>query len=60
MIFTPFIYASLAITGAKAIVSGLVFDRYISIWLENTDFSSAAADRKWYPKFVTVLISYTT
>ncbi|KJA20583.1 hypothetical protein HYPSUDRAFT_56025 [Hypholoma sublateritium FD-334 SS-4] len=44
MIFTPFIYASLAITGAKAIVSGLVFDRYISIWLENTDFSSAAAD----------------
>ncbi len=47
--FFLFICASLAVTGANAIVSGLVFDRYISIWLENTDFSSASADRKWSP-----------
>ncbi|KAF9478835.1 acid phosphatase [Pholiota conissans] len=29
---------------AQAIVSGVVFDRYVSIWLENTDFTTAAAD----------------
>ncbi|KAF8812749.1 acid phosphatase [Phlegmacium glaucopus] len=28
----------------QAIVSGTVFDRYVSIWLENTDFSKAVAD----------------
>jgi acid phosphatase len=27
-------------------VKGKVFDRYASIWLENTDFLSAAADRE--------------
>jgi acid phosphatase len=27
-------------------VKGKVFDRYVSIWFENTDFDMAAADRK--------------
>jgi acid phosphatase len=27
-------------------VKGKVFDRYVSIWLENTDYLSAAADRE--------------
>lgn len=26
-------------------VKGKVFDRYVSIWLENTDYDMAAADR---------------
>jgi acid phosphatase len=28
----------------QAIVPGIVFDRYVSIWLENTNFATAAAD----------------
>jgi hypothetical protein len=28
------------------VVKGVVFDRYISIWLENTDFAGAANDRE--------------
>lgn len=27
-------------------VKGKVFDRYVSIWFENTDYDLAAADRK--------------
>jgi hypothetical protein len=27
-------------------VKGKVFDRYLTIWLENTDFDKAAGDRK--------------
>jgi hypothetical protein len=27
-------------------VEGAVFNRYIAIWLENTDFAGAAADRE--------------
>jgi acid phosphatase len=27
-------------------VKGKAFDRYVSIWFENTDFDMAAADRK--------------
>jgi hypothetical protein len=27
-------------------VKGKVFDRYVSIWFENTDFETAQADRK--------------
>jgi acid phosphatase len=27
-------------------VKGKVFDRYVSIWFENTDYDMAAADRK--------------
>jgi hypothetical protein len=27
-------------------VEGVVFDRYIAIWLENTDFGAASADRE--------------
>ncbi|KAF8181314.1 acid phosphatase [Pholiota molesta] len=43
MILSAILCASL-VYGAQAIVPGVVFDRYISIWLENTDFSSASAD----------------
>lgn len=28
-------------------VKGKVFDRYVSIWFENTDYDMAAADRKY-------------
>ena len=28
-------------------VKGAAFDRYVSIWFENTDFDMAAADRKY-------------
>ena len=30
---------------ASSIVKGKTFDRFVSIWLENTDYSKAAADR---------------
>jgi hypothetical protein len=46
MILSAILCASL-VYGAQAIVPGVVFDRYISIWLENTDFSSASADRAY-------------
>lgn len=46
MILSAIVCASL-VYSAQAIVSGVVFDRYISIWLENTDFSSASADRAY-------------
>jgi len=29
-------------------VKGAAFDRYVSIWFENTDFETAQADRKNY------------
>ncbi len=28
-------------------VKGKVFDRYVSIWFENTDYAKAIADREW-------------
>ena len=28
-----------------SIINGKTFDRFVSIWLENTDYSKAAADR---------------
>jgi len=37
------------------IVPGLVFDRYVSIWLENTDFAGAAADREPETYFLHIL-----
>jgi acid phosphatase len=39
-------YAILAVlvVPSLGIVTGTVFDRFITIWLENTDFSNAAAD----------------
>nr|BAD00139.1 acid phosphatase [Pholiota nameko]BAD00140.1 acid phosphatase [Pholiota nameko] len=43
MIFSVVLFSSL-VYSAQAIVPGVVFDRYVSIWLENTDFSKAAAD----------------
>jgi acid phosphatase len=30
-------------------VKGAAFDRYVSIWFENTDYDMAAADRKQSP-----------
>ena len=30
-------------------VKGKVFDRYVSIWFENTDYETAAADRRFKP-----------
>ncbi|KDR66418.1 hypothetical protein GALMADRAFT_130863 [Galerina marginata CBS 339.88] len=55
MILTSLISAALVLTARashfpkfpgppKRIVPGLVFDRFITIWLENTDFAGAAAD----------------
>ena len=32
-------------------VKGKAFDRYVSIWFENTDYDMAAADRKSYTRF---------
>ena len=32
-------------------VKGKAFDRYVSIWFENTDYDMAAADRNSPPKF---------
>ena len=32
----------------KPVVRGKVFDRFISIWLENTNFADAVADREFY------------
>ena len=32
-------------------VKGKAFDRYVSIWFENTDFDMAAADRKFSHPF---------
>ncbi|KAF9558059.1 acid phosphatase [Agrocybe pediades] len=40
--------ASVTPSASQTSVPGLVFDRYVSIWLENTDFSGAAAD----PNFI--------
>lgn len=31
---------------ASSIVKGKTFDRFVSIWLENTDYSKAAGDRE--------------
>ncbi|KDR66417.1 hypothetical protein GALMADRAFT_232479 [Galerina marginata CBS 339.88] len=52
MIFTGLIFAALGLCAnaspsgffPKRIVPGLVFDRFFTIWLENTDFSGAQAD----------------
>ena len=30
-------------------VKGRAFDRYVSIWFENTDYDMAASDRKFEP-----------
>ena len=32
----------------KKFVKGKVFDRFVTIWLENTNFASAVADREWF------------
>ena len=40
----------------QAIVPGAVFDRFITIWLENTDFSAASADREFL--FMTLATSH--
>lgn len=34
-------------------VKGAAFDRYVSIWFENTDFDMAAADREYW-RFVSI------
>lgn len=39
MVLIPSIYR-------PRVVPGIAFDRFITIWLENTDFLSAAADRQ--------------
>jgi acid phosphatase len=40
-------------------VKGKVFDRYVSIWLENTDYADAAADREFpYPYLSISMILY--
>jgi acid phosphatase len=59
MLFRPFFLAALLASSASAlytrndkgekgkkprVVPGIAFDRFITIWLENTDFLSAAAD----------------
>lgn len=36
---------------SAAIVKGKTFDRFVSIWLENTDFNKAAADRA-FPSYL--------
>jgi acid phosphatase len=46
---TADVYAAQATALTETVTSkvkGKVFDRYVSIWLENTDYSSAAADRE--------------
>lgn len=30
----------------RDVVPGAVFDRYLTVWFENTDFEKAAGDRK--------------
>ena len=35
----------------KPVVRGKVFDRFVSIWLENTNFADAVADREFYYTF---------
>ena len=34
------------VRGPGHVVEGVVFDRYITIWLENTDFGAASSDRE--------------
>ncbi|KAF8972188.1 acid phosphatase [Flammula alnicola] len=43
MILPALICAALTY-GANALVPGIAFERYISIWLENTDFTAAQSD----------------
>ncbi len=33
-------------------IKGKAFDRYVSIWFENTDFETAQADRKHAPRLL--------
>ena len=35
-------------------VKGKVFDRFVIIWLENTDYSMAAGDREYFARFLYV------
>lgn len=37
-------------------VKGKSFDRYVSIWFENTDYDMAAGDRKFRDNFVHKLL----
>lgn len=39
--------AAAAITVSASDVKGKVFDRFVTIWLENTDYDKAAGDREW-------------
>jgi len=44
--------AAAAITVSASDVKGKVFNRFVTIWLENTDYDKAAGDREWSPSLL--------
>ena len=45
-VVSPQYFLLIISTSIRRIVPGLAFDRYVVIWLENTNFAKAAKDRK--------------